>query len=305
MKRINIYITTLLAIASACTNYAHAQETSGEAQMPMITDVVIPAAGMGTRFLPWTKAVPKELVPIMGKPALQYIIEEATRSGVHNFVLITNEQKDAIKKHFTIDPLLNNTLQKSNKLHLVEELNKLCSQITMEYINQENALGLGHAVSLANGHVNSDYFAVMLPDDIMDGNIPALQQLISIAQKYDASVIAVQEVPMEKVSSYGVIQYSRQLEDNLYQIEGLVEKPSINQAPSNLAIIGRYILSTDIFSSLATIEPGAGGEYQLTDAIADMIKQGKRVLAYKIDSRRFDTGNPTGWLEAVNHFAQK
>ncbi len=270
-----------------------------------VNHVVIPAAGLGTRFLPYTKTVPKELVPIMGKPALQMVIEESINSGVNDFVIIINKNKGAIKDYFSINETLNKKLATREKLDWVKEINEICNNTTMNYVNQEEQLGLGHAILQAKDAITSDYFGIILPDDIIASNVPALKQLIDIAEKYEASVILVQEVPQEKVSSYGVIAFDEQLEDGVYNITELVEKPPIENAPSNLAVVGRYVLSSNVFESLKTIKPGAGGEYQLTDAIAHMMKQGERVLAVKLDGIRFDTGNPQGWLKAVNYYAQQ
>jgi len=268
-----------------------------------ITKAIIPAAGLGTRFLPYTKSVPKELLPIMQTPAFQFIIEEGLESGICEFEIIENENKQAINNYFSKNLELEHQLQQTNKLSSIESINKIIEQATFNYIPQKEPLGLGHAILMAKQTIDNEYFGILLPDEIMMGKQAALAQLISIAQKYNTSVIAVQEVPTEKVSSYGIISIKNQLENNLFEIEQLVEKPAINDTPSNLAIIGRYILSSSLFNSLENIHPGANNEIQLTDGIAHMIKNGEKVLAYKIDTIRHDIGNPLGWLQANIYYS--
>lgn len=263
-----------------------------------ITKAVIPAAGLGTRFLPYTKAIPKEMLPILNKPAIQLIVEEGIASHIKEFNIILNDDKQAIKNHFSAQPILEQTLKATGKESLLNSINTIISNAHFNYIPQPVPLGLGHAVLMAKQAINNEYFGIFLPDEIMTGKIPALAQLITMAQKYNASVIGVQQVPQEKVSSYGIIDIKKELENNVFEVAHLIEKPTIDQAPSNYAIIGRYILSPRIFNSLETIAPGAGGEIQLTDGIADMMRNGERVIAHVIDTTRYDIGIPAGWLNA-------
>ncbi len=269
-----------------------------------ITKAVIPAAGYGTRFLPWTKAVPKEMLPLLNKPAIQYIIEEIVNSGMHNAIMLSASYKHAIENYFGESPLLDQFLQEKKKSHLMDELNTLRQSIQMSYLYQEQAKGLGHAISLARNAIGNEYFSVLLPDDIMVCSQPGIKQLIDITEQENASVIAVQEVPQENVSAYGVIAIKEKLNHNLFEVLDLVEKPAVKDAPSNLAIIGRYVLSSKIFKELDEVKPSAGGEIQLTDGIAAMLKKGERVLAYKIQGTRYDVGTPAGWLKANNELAK-
>lgn len=263
-----------------------------------ITKAVIPAAGLGTRFLPYTKSVPKELVPLMGKPAIQMIVEEAIASGINQFEIIANKDKQAIVNYFSPNTQLDNHLHKTGKEKLLNNINTIIDETYFNYIPQPQALGLGHAILMAEHAVGNEYFGICLPDEIMTGTTPALAQLIKTAKHYNASVIAVQEVPQNAVSAYGIVAVKKQLEDDLFEIDHLIEKPSADTAPSNLAIIGRYVLSPHIFDALKSIKPGVGNEIQLTDGIAAMMNNGERVLAYKINSVRHDIGNPLGWLQA-------
>lgn len=263
-----------------------------------ITKAVIPAAGHGTRFLPWTKAVPKEMLPLLNKPAIQYIVEEIANSGMQNCIMISAPHKHAIANHFDVSPVLEQFLKEKNKLHLLDGINKLSHTVELAYIHQEEAKGLGHAIWLARNTIAQEYFGILLPDDIMISTNPGIKQLMDIAQQENASVIAVQEIPKENVSAYGVIAVKKQLASNLFEVSDLVEKPLAHEAPSNLAIIGRYILSHKIFKALDEVKPSAGGEIQLTDGIATMLKNGERVVAYKIQGTRYDIGTPAGWLQA-------
>ncbi len=269
-----------------------------------ITKAIIPAAGLGTRFLPITKSVPKELLPIMEIPALQYIVEEALCSGISDFHIIANKNKHAIIEYFSQDNELEEHLAQTHKLPLIDSVNTIISQAVFNYIPQPEPLGLGHAILMAKDAImNNEYCAIMLPDEIMMGTTPALAQLITIAQRYNCSIIAVQEVPQEHVSSYGIIAIKQELEHNVFEVDHLIEKPSQEQAPSTMAIIGRYVVSSHIFSSLETITPGVLNEIQLTDGLVDMMKNGEKVIAYKVDTVRHDIGNSVGWLQANIHHA--
>lgn len=269
-----------------------------------ISKAVVPAAGFGTRFLPWTKSTPKEMLPLLNKPAIQVIAEEIRDSHVSECIIINAHYKQALVNFFKHSLKLEKFLQEKNKTSLLTDLDMLIQQLSFSYVYQNEAKGLGHAISLVENAVNNEYFGILLPDDIMISNPPGLSQLIQIAQKYNASVIAVQEVPKEAVSSYGVVAVSNQLDDLTFEITGMVEKPKPEQAPSNLAISGRYVLSPKIFAALKNIKPSIGGEIQLTDGMLAMLKGGERVVAHKIQGTRHDIGNPAGWLKANMHLAQ-
>jgi UTP--glucose-1-phosphate uridylyltransferase len=264
----------------------------------VITKAIIPAAGLGTRFLPATKAVAKEMLPILDKPAIQYIVEEAVASGIAHFTMIFNKNKTALINHFENAPDLDIVLKERGKEKLLLGINKLIRNTEFTYVSQSEPLGLGHAILLARNTIGKEYFGILLPDDIIVGNQPGLAQLIAVAKQEGASVIAVQEVPIEQTASYGIIAIKKQISPVLYQINGLVEKPKSSLAPSNLAIVGRYVLSHKIFASLDAIMPYTQGELQLTDGIAHMVKNGEKVFAYKIQGHRYDTGNPLGLLKA-------
>ena len=263
-----------------------------------INKAVIPAAGLGTRFLPYTKAIPKEMLPLLEKPSIQLIVEEGLASNINNFIIIANDDKKAIAQHFSHQPKLEADLKTRGKATLLESINNIIDAAHFSFVPQPQALGLGHAVLQAKNAIGDEYFAVFLPDEIMIGPDPAFAQLARVAQKYNASVIGVLEVPQEKVSSYGIIDIKEQLEDGVFDVAHLVEKPSVDQAPSHFALVGRYILSPRIFASLEKVAPGAGGEIQLTDGIADMMRNGERVIAYVIKTSRYDVGTPLGWLQA-------
>lgn len=269
-----------------------------------ITKAVVPAAGFGTRFLPFTKSVPKEMLPLLNKPAIQVIAEEIKDSGLSECIIINAHYKQALVNFFKHSPDLQQFLQQKNKTALIQELDVLIKKLAFSYVYQDQAKGLGHAISLVESAVNNEYFGIALPDDIMISNPPGLAQLMNVAQKYNASVIAVQEVPAEAVSAYGVVAVAEQLDDLTFQITGMVEKPKPQDAPSNLAISGRYILSPKIFDALRHIKPTIGGEIQLTDGMLALLKGGERMIAYKIQGTRHDIGNPLGWLKANMHFAQ-
>ena len=265
---------------------------------------IIPAAGLGTRFLPYTKSIPKEMLPLLNKPAIQYIAEEGIQSGITEFLIVANEDKKSILDYFKSNPSLEKFLHEKNKLQLLASVKNIEQQAAFFYVEQAVPLGLGHAILMAQGLIGHEYFGIQLPDDIIIGAEPGLGQLIHIAQEKKASVIAVQEVPAAKVSSYGIIATKQQLNPDLFEIETLVEKPAPHAAPSRLGIIGRYVLSPRIFDALATLQPGAGGEIQLTDAINSMLQTtDEKVYAIKLKGTRHDIGTPPGWLKAINHLA--
>ncbi|MCK4517593.1 UTP--glucose-1-phosphate uridylyltransferase [Candidatus Babeliales bacterium] len=253
----------------------------------LVTKAIIPAAGLGTRFLPATKVVPKELLPLVDKPSIQYVVEEGVKSGIKNFIVVTSKNKDMIVDHLTAD------------------LSKNISNSNFIYVRQSEPLGLGHAVWSARHAVGKEYISVMLPDDIITGADPGLGQLVKVAAQEKCSVIAVQEVPRSEVSRYGVIDVKKQFSPNLFQVRDLVEKPKPDDAPSCLAIVGRYILSPGIFEALEQTSAGAVGEIQLTDGIQNMLLNGEKVFAYRIKGERYDTGTPIGLLKASIAFALK
>lgn len=265
-----------------------------------VTKAIIPAAGLGTRFLPFTKAVPKEMLPVVNKPAIQYCIEEGINSGISHFTLVTSKGKSAITNHLDMARELELYLEENNKRELLSTVDHILRSAHFSYVRQPEPLGLGHAIWMARHTIGKEYFGIFLPDDIMVSKNPALDQLIHVARQEKASVIAVQEVPMDCVSSYGVIDIKNQITPNLFQINNLVEKPEQKDAPSNLAIVGRYILSHKLFPSLdAASSYDVEGEIQLTDAITHMLRHNEKVFAYKIRGTRYDVGTPLGWMKAV------
>jgi len=264
-----------------------------------VIKAIIPAAGLGTRFLPFTKSVPKEMIPLLNKPAIQYIVEEGLKSGIKNFMVITGKSKHAIADHFDLNPELELLLEERNKSALISGLQKVIRNSNFTYIRQSEPLGLGHAILMAKHSIGKEYFGVMLPDDIIASRQPGLDQLIKIARQEKATIIAVQEVPVNCVSSYGVIAIKKQITPKLFQVSHLVEKPQQKDAPSNLAIIGRYVLSNKLFDSLEKLQPYAVDELQLTDAISHMTQNGEKVFAYKMQGTRYDIGNPLGWVKAI------
>lgn len=264
-----------------------------------ITKAIIPAAGLGARFLPFTKAIPKEMLPLLNKPAIQYAAEEALQSEISNFIIVTNKGKQSIADHFDAAIVLEQFLKERDKADLLASVDKLSRLAQFTYVRQPEPLGLGHAVWLARHSINKEYFAIALPDDIVISKQPSLSQLIRVARQEKASVIAVQEVPGECVSQYGIVAVKKQITPNLFQLSHVVEKPHPKDAPSSLAIVGRYILSHKIFNSLEQISTYANTELQLTDAIAHMMQHNERVFAYKIQGTRYDVGTPLGWIKAV------
>ena len=267
-----------------------------------IRTAVIPAAGLGTRFLPATKAQPKEMLPIVDKPCIQYIIEEAIDSGIEDILIITGRNKRAIEDHFDRAVELELTLKAQGKydlLGLVQEL----SRVTIHYVRQKEPKGLGHAVLCARHFVGDEPFAVLLGDDIMDAEVPVLKQLMDVYDDCGGSVLGVQEVPKDRVSSYGVVKPVA-VKERLWLAEDLVEKPQVDEAPSRLAVLGRYIISPAIFDILETTEPGRGGEIQLTDALKKLSER-ESVYAYEFEGRRYDVGDKQGYLEATVDFALK
>ncbi|ECL7895517.1 TPA: UTP--glucose-1-phosphate uridylyltransferase GalU [Listeria innocua] len=268
-----------------------------------VKKAVIPAAGLGTRFLPATKAMPKEILPIVDKPTIQYIVEEAVESGIEDILIVTGKGKRAIEDHFDSVPELELNLREKNKLellHLIEET----TNINLHFIRQSKPKGLGDAILQARGFVGNEPFIVMLGDDIVQAKTPCAKQLIQQYEKTHSSIIGVQTVPHEETYRYGIIDPIDEYSKNLYNVNGFVEKPNPNEAPSNLAILGRYLLTPQIFDFLETQKPGAGGEIQLTDAI-NSLNEIQRVFAYDFEGERYDVGDKFGFIKTTMQFALK
>ncbi len=271
-----------------------------------IRKAVFPAAGLGTRFLPATKAQPKEMLVVVDKPVIQYGVEEAVQSGVENIVIVTGRGKSAIEDHFDIALELETFLEQRGKREQLEEIRAITRLVNVSYVRQGEPLGLGHAVLVTKALVGDEPFAVILGDDVIDAQTPALRQMIDVYERLDGPVIAVERVPVEDVSSYGVvaIDESADLGPRVHRITDLVEKPKREEAPSNLAIIGRYVLTPDIFPALETISADRTGEIQLTNGLRQLLRQ-RPLYACEIDGVRHDTGNKLGFLKAVVYFALK
>jgi UTP--glucose-1-phosphate uridylyltransferase len=268
-----------------------------------VKKAIIPAAGLGTRFLPATKAQPKEMLPIVDKPTIQFIIEEAIASGIEDIIVVTGRGKRAIEDHFDKSFELEETLRSKNKLKMLEEVQAISSMTNIHYIRQKVANGLGHAIWCARKFIGNEPFAVLLGDDIVQSETPCLKQLIDVYDKYEASVVGVQEVPDEDVSKYGIVAPKKiDEETNVIFTERLVEKPPLEEAPSRYAIMGRYVLQPEIFDILENLPPGAGGEIQLTDAI-NVLNQTHTVLAYNFNGKRYDVGDKFGFIKATIDFA--
>jgi len=276
-------------------------------RMPQkVRKAVFPAAGLGTRFLPATKAQPKEMLPIVDKPIIQYGVEEALHSGIQNIIIVTGRGKSAIEDHFDVSFELEYLLESRGKKDLLAIVHGISDMINVSYVRQKEALGLGHAVLRAMELVGHEPFAVVLADDVIEAETPCLRQLLDIHDFFGASVLAVMEVPHDSISSYGAIDAEpvshNGTNDRLYRIRNMVEKPKPSEAPSNLAIIGRYVLTPEIFDSLQAIDPGAGGEIQLTDALKHMLRN-RPIYAYRFDGERYDAGDKLGFLKATVEFA--
>jgi UTP--glucose-1-phosphate uridylyltransferase len=269
-----------------------------------IRKAVFPAAGLGTRFLPATKAQPKEMLVLVDKPVIQYGVEEAVASGVDNIVIVTGRGKNAIEDHFDVAYELETFLEQRGKKELLEEIRKISQLIHVSYVRQGEPLGLGHAVLVTKNLIGDEPFAVILGDDVIDANPPALAQMIEVYNRVDGPVLAVERVPADQVSSYGVVAFddSEDLGRGVHRITDLVEKPRREDAPSNLAIIGRYILTPDLFGALEETARDRTGEIQLTNGLKRLLKT-RPLYAYEIDGVRHDTGNKLGFLKALVYFA--
>ncbi|KGK98385.1 UTP--glucose-1-phosphate uridylyltransferase [Methanococcoides methylutens] len=266
-----------------------------------VKKAVIPAAGLGTRFLPVTKSMPKEMLPIIDKPVIHYVVEEAIASGIDDIIFVTGRSKRSIEDYFDGSPELEMHLKEKHKDELLKMVEDISSMVDIHYIRQKEPRGLGDAIMTAEKHISGDPFAVLLGDDIIVNHTPCIRQLIEVFQKYRCSTIAVEEVPMEKVSSYGIIK-GKPLEESLCILEDIVEKPSIEEAPSNIGAIGRYVFTPEIFDCIRDAGTGVGGEIQLTDGIR-MLNDTQKVYAHKFAGKRYDTGDKLGYVQAVIDFA--
>lgn len=271
-----------------------------------ITKCLFPAAGYGTRFLPATKAMPKEMLPVLTKPLIQYGVEEALEAGMDTMAIVTGRGKRAIEDHFDISYELEHQIKGTSKEPLLREIRSVLNKCTFSYTRQVEMRGLGHAILTGETLIGNEAFAVVLADDLCDNRdeqAGVLSQMTKLYDKYKCSIVAIEEIPMDKTNKYGVIA-GIEIEEGIFRITDMVEKPEPKDAPSNLAIIGRYILTPDIFDILRVTEPGKGGEIQITDALLAQAKKGK-VLAYKFKGKRFDCGSVDGFVEATNYFYDK
>lgn len=266
-----------------------------------VKKAVIPAAGLGTRFLPATKAQPKEMLPIVDKPTIQHIIEEAVSSGIEEILIITGRNKRAIEDHFDKSVELEQQLRDTGKKDMLKMVEDISNMAEIYYIRQKEPKGLGHAINCARTFVGDEPFAVMLGDDVVYGDKPCLKQLIDCYNEYKTTILGVQQVAREDVYKYGIIN-GKHIENKVYKVKDLVEKPNVEEAPSNIAILGRYIITPQIFEILSTIEPGKDGEIQLTDALKKLSLK-EAIYAYEFEGRRYDVGDKLGFLEATIEFA--
>lgn len=268
-----------------------------------VKKAVIPAAGLGTRFLPATKAQPKEMLPIVDKPTLQYIIEEAVASGIEEILIITGRNKKSIEDHFDKSVELELELENKGKNELLEVVQGISNMINIHYIRQKEPKGLGDAIYCARHFIGDEPFAIMLGDDIVDNEVPCLKQLMDAYEEYRTTILGVQKVDIQSTDKYGIIS-AKHIEDRVYKVKDLVEKPEPGKAPSNIAILGRYIITPEIFDILKDLPAGKGGEVQLTDALKELSKK-EAMYAYNFEGRRYDVGDKLGFLEATVDFALK
>lgn len=268
-----------------------------------VRKAVFPAAGLGTRFLPATKASPKEMLPLVDKPLIQYVVEEAVASGIESIIIVTGRGKSAIEDHFDISFELEQLLRERGKDEVLRQVHAVSEMARISYVRQREALGLGHAILQARDFVEGEAFAVMLADDIVDAQVPALKQMLDVYEKYDAPVIGTMTVEGEAISRFGVID-AEEVGAGVYKIKDMVEKPPFKEAPSDLAIIGRYILTPDIFTEIEQTRPGAGGEIQITDAMRSLLKK-RPFYAVRFQGTRHDAGDKLGFLVATVEFALK
>jgi len=269
----------------------------------IVKKAVFPVAGLGTRFLPATKSSPKEMLSLIDKPLVQYVVEEAVAAGIEQILFVTGRGKRAIEDHFDISFELESILREKGKDDMADKVRDIAEMISIYYVRQKQALGLGHAILCAREFVGKEPFAVLLGDDIIDAEKPCLRQLLDVFKTYQSSVLALEKVPMEKICSYGCVQ-ANSISDRVYEVTDLVEKPKSEDAPSDLAIIGRYVLTPEIFPILEKQEPGKGGEIQLTDAILQLSKQ-QSIYGCRFEGNRYDCGDKLGFLKATVDMALK
>jgi UTP--glucose-1-phosphate uridylyltransferase len=269
-----------------------------------IRKAVFPAAGLGTRFLPATKASPKEMLPLVDKPLIQYSVEEAVACGIESILIITGRDKSAIENHFDISYELEQVLKERGKTGMFELVRNVSELAKITYTRQKQALGLGHAILQAKDFVGNEPFAVLLADDVVDAEKPCLQQLIDVYEKYEAPVMATMQITGEAISRFGVID-AEEVEPDVYKINKIVEKPKYEDAPSDMAVIGRYVFTPELFGAIERINPGAGGEYQVADAITLLLEEGFPFYAVKLEGTRHDAGDKLGFLIATVEFALK
>ncbi|MFR4161289.1 MAG: UTP--glucose-1-phosphate uridylyltransferase GalU [Paraclostridium sordellii] len=268
-----------------------------------VKKAIIPAAGLGTRFLPATKSQPKEMLPIVDKPTLQYIIEEAIESGIEEILVVTGRNKKSIEDHFDRSVELELKLEQKGKIEMLEMVRNISKMVDIHFIRQKEPKGLGHAIYCAKSFVGDEPFAVLLGDDIVDNSTPCLRQLIDAYDEYKTSILGVQQVSKEDTDKYGILDV-KHIEDRVYKVKDMIEKPNVKDAPSNIAILGRYIITPTIFDILENQQPGKGGEIQLTDALKTLGSQ-EAIYAYNFEGRRYDVGDKLGFLEATIDFALK
>jgi UTP--glucose-1-phosphate uridylyltransferase len=268
-----------------------------------VRKAVIPVAGLGTRFLPATKSVPKELLPIIDVPAIQLVVQEAVDAGIEEIIFVTGRGKDAIEDHFDEAPELEQILTDRGNIEMVKTLRRIAEMTEVVSVRQKRPLGLGHAVLCARDLVGNEPFAVMLADDLVDSDVPCVKQLVDIFNREEESVIALMQVPLEEVHQYGIIK-GKESAPRIYQIEGMVEKPVSSEAPSRMAIIGRYVLRPEIFEMLAKQSPGRGGEIQLTDGLAQLTRQ-RKMFGCAFTGERYDIGDKFGFVRATISYALK
>jgi len=269
--------------------------------MKKVRKAVIPAAGFGTRFLPATKAQPKEMIPIVDKPTIQYNVEELIAAGIEEILIITSRNKGSIIDHFDYSPELESALKKKGKDELLNISKEISEMVDIHFIRQKEAKGLGHAILYAKTFVGDEPFAVLLGDDVVYSGQPCIGQLIDVYNKYEGSVLGVQQVKEENVSKYGIIEGDL-IEERTYEVKGMIEKPTLEEAPTNVAILGRYVLTPEIFDVLENTEKGKGGEIQLTDGILKL-GDSQKIYAYDFKGRRYDAGNKLGFMEASVEYA--
>ncbi len=269
--------------------------------MNKIRKAIIPAAGLGTRFLPATKAQPKEMLPIVDKPTIQYVVEEAVAAGIEDIIIVTGRNKRAIEDHFDRSVELEVFLEGNNKTELLDIVQDVANMVDIHYVRQKEARGLGHAIYCARKFIGNEPFAVLLGDDIIHSEVPVLRQLIECYEQYPGTVVGVQEVQRESVSKYGIVKPDL-IEDKIFRALDLVEKPRQEDAPSNLAVLGRYIIVPEVFNILENLPPGSGGEIQLTDALR-ILAQEDKVYAYNFDGLRYDVGDKLGFIMATVEYA--